>query len=69
MRRFILVGALTGALFAAAAQAQAQVYYRRPVGPVRAAVRAALPPYGYPGPAYYGRPAYYRYWGPGGFWW
>lgn len=66
MRRIALIGALLAALFASsAATANAQWVYRR-VGPVRAAVRATLPPYGYYYRPFYGRP----YLGPGwGYYW
>lgn len=70
MRRLVLIGAIMGALLGSVSQARAQYYYRRPArGPLRAAARAALPPYGYRARPRYGaaRPGWY--WGPGGFWW
>lgn len=74
MKRTFIAAALLGALmFAIAAPAQAQYYYRRRPG-ARAAARVPLPPYRYPRPAYGPRPYYYPYarprpyyYGPRGF--
>lgn len=74
MRFKFFAAALLGALtFAVAAPAQAQYYYRRRPA-ARATARIALPPYGYPRPAYGPRPYYYPYarprpyyYGPRGF--
>ncbi|HEV3004620.1 MAG TPA: hypothetical protein VGX78_09165 [Pirellulales bacterium] len=65
MKRFALIATLLGAFLAsAAAPASAGVFvYRRPVTPVRTAVRVAAPPYR----PYLGRRVYAgpRYVGPG----
>jgi hypothetical protein len=67
MRRLAILGTLLGSLmFVAAKPADAQYIYGRPA-PVRRALRATLPPYGYYyGPrSYYGQGFYYgpRYYG------
>jgi hypothetical protein len=65
MKRFALIATLLGAsIVGAAAPAKAGVFvYRRPVTPVRTAVRVAAPPYyrPYVGPRVYAPRAY---WGP-----
>jgi hypothetical protein len=73
MKRIAMIATLLGAFFvSAAAPANAGVFVRRPIAPVRRAVRLAAPPYyrPYVGPRVYARPgAYYYgygvpYWGP-----
>jgi len=73
MKRFAMIATLLAAFFvSAAAPAKAGVFVRRPIAPVRTAVRVAAPPYyrPYVAPRVYARPgAYYYgygvpYWGP-----
>jgi hypothetical protein len=72
MKRIAMIATLLGAFFVStAAPAQAGLFIRRPIAPVRTAVRIAAPPYYRPyfGPRVYARPgAYYSYgvpyWGP-----
>jgi len=69
MKRFALVATLlVGFCVSAAAPATAGVFvYRRPIAPVRTAVRVAAPPYRpYIGPRVVAGPRVYGYgWGPG----
>ncbi|HVC97143.1 MAG TPA: hypothetical protein VND64_25920 [Pirellulales bacterium] len=73
MKRIAMIATLLAAFFvSAAAPAKAGVFVRRPIAPVRTAVRVAAPPYyrPYVAPRVYARPgAYYYgygvpYWGP-----
>jgi hypothetical protein len=70
MKRAAMIVTLLGVFFvSAAAPASASVFVRRPVAPVRTAVRVAASPHRpYIGPRVYARPGVFvgrPYWGPG----